>query len=93
MLINLPTVQFIVLLSYEHSKTADLYMYSSQMGSFIPVDSYQASVITKYNTKIQVQKKYNIHNNNPINPSAKLKQTMYVNPYIVQPHWNSCIRK
>ena len=30
------------------------------------VDSYQASVSKKYNTKMQVQKKYNIHNNNPV---------------------------
>ena len=55
------------------------YIYSSSMGSFISVDSYQTSVSTKYNTKIQAQKNYNIHNNNPVNPSAKLTQIMCVN--------------
>ena len=63
------------------------------MGSCIHNDSYQDSVSTKYNTKIQVHKTYKIHNNNPIYPSAKLTLTMCVNPYIVQPHWKSCIRK
>ena len=63
------------------------------MGSCIPVDSNQSSVSTKYNTKMQLQKKLNIHNNNPINPSAKLTQTMCSNPYIVQYHWKSCLRK
>ena len=42
---------------------------------------------------MQVQKKNNIHNNNPVNPSAKLTQIMCVNPDIVQPHWNDCLRK
>ena len=63
------------------------------MGSCIPIDSYQASVSTKYDTNMQVQKKYKIHNNNPVNSSEKLTQTMCVNPYIVQPHWKSCLRK
>ena len=69
------------------------YIYSLSMGSCIYIDSCQASVSTKYNTKIQLQKKYNIHNNNPVNTSAKLTQTMCVNPYIVKPQWKSCLRK
>ena len=63
------------------------------MGSCIPIDSHQASVSTKYNTKMQVQKKYNIHSNNPVNPSEQLTQTMCVNPDIVHTHWKSCLRK
>ena len=63
------------------------------MGSCISVDSYQASVSKKYNTNMQVQKKYNIHNNNPVKQSSKLTQTMCVNPGIVQPHWKYCLRK
>ena len=63
------------------------------MGSCIPVDLYKDSVNKHYNTKIQVQKMYKIHNNNPINPSAKLTQTICVNPYIVQPHWRYCLSK
>ena len=53
------------------------------------VDSYQASVSTNYNTKMQVQKHYKIHNKNPENPSANLTQTMCVNPYIFQRNWKS----
>ena len=52
------------------------YKYSSYIGSFLPVDSYQDSVSTKYSTKMQVQKKYYIHNNNTVNASVKLKQKM-----------------
>ena len=59
------------------------YIYSSSMVSFIYVDSFQASISNMYNTNMQVQKKYNIHNKIPVNPSAKLTQTMCVNPYIV----------
>ena len=33
-----------------------------------PVDSYQDSIITKYNTNMQVQKKYNMHNNSRCGP-------------------------
>ena len=63
------------------------------MGSCISVHSHKASVSTKYNTNMQAQKKYKIHNNNAVNPSAKLTQIMYLNPDIVQPHWKSCLRK
>ena len=63
------------------------------MGLCIPVHSYQYLIITKYNTKMQVQKKYNIHNNNPVIPSAKLTQTMCVNTDIFQPHWKYCLGK
>ena len=63
------------------------------MGSCISVDSYQASVSKKYNTNMQVQKKYNIHNNSPVIPSAKLTQTMCVNTDIFQPHWKYCLGK
>ena len=69
------------------------YIYSSSIGSCIPVDSNQASVSTKYTTKMQVQKKYNIHNNNTVIPSEKLTQTIYVNPDVVKHHWKCCIRK
>ena len=65
----------------------------SSMVSLLPVDSYHASVITKYKSNMQVQKQYKIHDNNTANPSAKLTETLCVNPYIVQPHWKSCIRK
>ena len=63
------------------------------MGSCISIDSYQASVSKNYNTKMQVQKKYNIHNNNPVIPSAKLTQTMCVNTYIFQPLWKYFLGK
>ena len=69
------------------------YKYSSSIGSCIPVASYHDSVITKYNTKMQVQTNYKIHNNKTVNSSEKLTQTMCVNPYIVQPHWKYCLRK
>ena len=42
---------------------------------------------------MQVHKKYKIHNNNPVNSSEKLTQTMCVNPDTVQPHWKSYLRK
>ena len=42
---------------------------------------------------MQVQKNYKIHNNNPVHPSAKLTQTICVNPYILQPQWKYCIIK
>ena len=32
------------------------YLYSSSMGSFVPVDLYHATVSTKYIIKMQVQK-------------------------------------
>ena len=63
------------------------YKYISSMGSCIPVDSYHDSVSKKYDTKMQVQKKYKIKYNNTVNPSAKLTQLIYVNPYILQLHW------
>ena len=63
------------------------------MVSCIPVDLCQASVSTKYNTNIQVQKKYKVHNNNHVNPSAKITQTMCVIPYIVQTNCKYCLRK
>ena len=63
------------------------------MGSCISVYSYHASVSKKYNTNMQVQKNYNIHNKNPVNPSSKLTQKMCVNPDKVQPHWKYCLRK
>ena len=63
------------------------------MGSCISFGSYQASVSTMYNTKMQVHKKYNIHNNNPVNTSAKLTQTMCVNLDIVQSYCKYCLRK
>ena len=40
-------------------------------------------------TNMQAPKKYNIHNNNAVNLSAKLTQTMCVNPDIVKFHWKS----
>ena len=63
------------------------------MGSCISVYSYQAPVSKKYNTNMQVQKNYNIHNNNPVHPSAKLTQTMCVNTDIFQPHWKYFLEK
>ena len=54
--------------------------------SFAAVTYYYASVSTKDIFKYANQEHYKLHNNNTINPSAKLTQTMCVNLYIVQPH-------
>ena len=63
------------------------------MGSCIPIDSYQASVSSKCNTKMKILKKYKIHNNNTLHPSETITQSMCVIPDIVQPHCKSCLRK
>ena len=69
------------------------YKYITSMISCPPVDWYQASLITKYNTRMQVQKNYIIHNNNPGNTLKNLTQKMCVNPYIVQFHCDYCLIK
>ena len=66
---------------------------SSPMVSCIPIHSYLVSVSTKYNTKMQVQKKHKIHNNNTVKPSTKITQRIFLITDIVQPHWKSCLRK